>query len=142
MPACKNMATDFRVDRKILFTGPLYGKDKLEVYVDADICVLPSRYEVFGMTILEACACAKPMIATTVSGAARDIILDGYTGFLIQPDNVLELADVVVRVLENEAQSKKMGIRARNHVMKTFSIENVVGKLENVYREILSGTFS
>lgn len=139
LSTCKEIATEFGVERKILFVAPLYGKDKLEVYVDADVCVFPSRYEIFGMTILEACACAKPVIATEVSGAARDAILDGYTGFLVQTDNVLELADVLRYLLTNQVESEKIGVRARERVMKMFSIQSVVDEIENVYKGILCG---
>jgi len=133
----KELATQLGVERKILFTGPLYGRDKLEVYVDADMFVLPSRYEIFGMTILEACACAKPVVATDVCGAARGIIMNGSTGFLVQPENVLELTEALRRLLTNEAESKKMGMQARERVMNMFSIQNVVVKIENLYKEIL-----
>jgi len=137
LPACKELATQFGVDRKILFSGPLYGKDKLEVYVDADVCVLPSRYEIFGMTILEACACARPVVATNVCGAALDVITNRRTGFLVQPENVLELTEALRHLLTNEAESKKMGMQARERVMSMFSIQNVVAKIENLYKEIL-----
>jgi len=68
--------------------------------------------------------------------------IDGYTGFLVQPDDVLELADVIAHLLTNEAESKEIGMRARERVMKMFSIESIVDKLENMYKEILSSAIS
>ena len=121
---------------KVIFTGPLYGLDKIEAYVDSEIYVLPSRYEIFGMTILEACACAKPIIATKVGGVALDVIINGYTGLLVQPDNVLELGDALKYLLINEDRAKKMGMQARERVIKTYSIETCVKKIENLYNEI------
>ena len=137
LSACKELATQLRVEEKILFLGPLYGSAKLEAYVDADACAVPSKYEIFGMTILEACACAKPVVATNVCGAALDIITNGHTGFLVQPENVHELTEAIKHILTNEAESRKMGMQAREHVMNMFSIESIVVKLENLYKEIL-----
>lgn len=126
-----------KIEGNVLVTGPLYGKGKLEAYIDADVYVLPSRYEIFGMTILEACACAKPVVATKVSGAALDIILNGHTGFLVQPEKVPELTEALIHLLTNEDKAKKMGMQAKERAAKMFSIETVVDKIENLYKEIL-----
>jgi len=137
LSSCKELAIRLGVEKKILFTGPLYGGEKLQVYVDADVFVSPSRYEVFGMTVLEACACAKSVVATNVAAAAQGIIINGRTGFLVQPENVLELAEALGYLLTNEAESLKMGMQAREDVMNMFSVQGVVDKMENLYEKIL-----
>ena len=127
---------NLKIENDVLITGPLYGRDKIEAYVDADIYVLPSRYEIFGMTILEVAACARPIVATDVSGAAPNIVLNGQTGFLVRPNSVLELTESLEYLLNNDDKSKKMGEQARERVVKLFSIQNTVAKIENLYSEI------
>jgi len=125
-----------KIENKALILNPLYGREKLEAYVDADIFVLPSRYEIFGMTILEAAACSKPLIATEISGAALDIVLSGQTGFLIKPDDVFELTRSMNFLLTDSNVARRMGKRARQRVMEFFSIETSVAKVENLYMSI------
>lgn len=120
----------------ILLTGPLYGKDKIEAYVDADFFVLPSRYETFPNVILEAYACSKPVIASNVE-SIPDIVLHGKTGLLFQAGNIQELAKAIIYMLIHPEEAEKMGREARKLVEEKFSLEKVVGSLEAFYEKIL-----
>ncbi|GAI33437.1 unnamed protein product, partial [marine sediment metagenome] len=71
LPALKKLVKELMIEEKVLFTGPLFGKEKLEAYVDADVYVLPSSYEIFGLTVLEACACGTPVVVTEACGLAN-----------------------------------------------------------------------
>lgn len=136
---CKVLVKKFHIENEVLFVGPLYARDKLEAYVDADVYVLPSRYETFPMSILEACACAKSVVATKV-GAMADIIVNGRTGLLVQPNNVSELTGAIKHLLIDEEKAKKIGFRARERMANVFSIENIVNKLETLYEEIYTSS--
>jgi len=125
------------VSKRVLFTGPLYGRDKLEAYVDSEFYVLPSRYETFPMTILEAYACGKPVIASNIGGL-RELVDDGKTGLLIDVGDVDQLARAIFSLLNNEVEIKEMGSMGRQYVKSNFSIEKVVEKLEKVYEEVSS----
>ena len=126
------------VSKYVLFTGPLYGRNKLEAYVDSEFYVLPSRYETFPMTVLEAYACGKPVIGSKVGGL-RDLIVDGKTGLLINVGDVEQLAKAILFLLNNEGEIEKMGSIGRQYVKYNFSIEKVVEKLEKVYEEVVEG---
>jgi glycosyltransferase involved in cell wall biosynthesis len=62
LEALVNQAAELDIQKKIIFTGGIYSSDKHAAYVDADVYVLPSRYEVFGLTVLEAWACGTPVL--------------------------------------------------------------------------------
>ena len=66
------------IEDSVIVTGPLYNREKLEAHVDADVCVLPSQYEVFGITLLEAAACGTPVVATRRCGISVFVTRIGY----------------------------------------------------------------
>ncbi len=94
---CKNLVKKIAIDEDVLFTGPLYNNDKLEAYVDADVCVVPSRYETFPMTLFEAYACGKPVIASKLGGL-KDLIINEATSLLVEPANAEQLAKTMLSV--------------------------------------------
>jgi glycosyltransferase involved in cell wall biosynthesis len=130
----KYLAQASDVSNSVLFVGPLYGADKLAAYVDSEAYVLPSRYETFPMTILEAYACGKPIVASRIGGL-KDLIIDGETGLLFEPGNVVQLAKSIFNLLNGDDVAKEMGSKGKNFVRQNFTIEKVVKRLEKVYEE-------
>ncbi len=125
------------VSKDVLFTGPLYGRDKLEAYVDSEFYVLPSRYETFPMAVLEAYACGKPVIACDI-GELRNLVVKGKTGLLIDVGDVDQLANAIFSLLNNERKIEEMSLMVKQYVKSNFLIEKVVEKLEKVYEEVSS----
>jgi glycosyltransferase involved in cell wall biosynthesis len=132
----KYLAQASDVSNSILFVGPLYGADKLAAYVDSEVYVLPSRYETFPMTILEAYACGKPIVASRVGGL-KDLVIDGETGLLFELGNVKQLARSIFNLLNSNDVAKEMGLKGKNFVRENFTIEKVVERLEKVYDEVV-----
>jgi glycosyltransferase involved in cell wall biosynthesis len=97
---------------------------------------LPSRYETFPMTLLEAYACGKPIVASRVSGL-KDLVKDGETGLLFEPGNVEQLAKSIFNLLNGNDAAKEMGLKGKNFVRENFTIEKVVERLEKVYEEVV-----
>jgi hypothetical protein len=87
--------------------GPLYGRDKLEAYVDSEVYVLPSVYETFPMSVLEAYACAKPVIASMVGGL-NDLVVHGETGVLFRPKSVMQLSNSLEALLNDSERAKNL----------------------------------
>lgn len=131
----KSLISSLRLENEVLLTGPLYGIDKLEAYVGSEVVVLPSRYETFPNTVLEAYACFKPVIASNI-GSLLDLVLDGKTGFLFEKGDVNELAHHLQFMLSNSSKAEMMGINARKFVEANFSIDQVVTKLEKLYNSL------
>jgi len=128
------LINNLEIEKNILITGPLYGKEKLEAYVDADVYVLPSIYETFPMSVLEAYSCGKPVIASRVGGL-KDLVIDGVTGLLFESENNEQLVESLLSILNNNARAEKMGAKGIEFVEENFTIEKVVDRLEDIYTE-------
>jgi len=131
----RQLLGSMRINDNVLLTGPLYGKDKLEAYIDADVFVVPSRYETFPNVILEAYACSKPVIASDVE-SIPDIVLHGETGLLFRAGGIEELSKMITYMISHPKEAEKMGHKARALVEEKFSIDKIVDSLENVYEKV------
>ena len=117
---------------KVRFIGPLYQRDKLEAYVDADVYVLPSRYETFPLTVLEAWACGTPLIVTDRCGISEYV---KKAGRVVEFDSV-ELYKALLSVLVDKtwrAHTSKIG---QELVRAEFSWDRIIDQLEAFYFEL------
>lgn len=101
----------------------------------ADVFILPSRYEGFGISIVEAMAAKVPVIATNLEGP-KEIIGDNDYGYLFSKNNYQELAQKIIKVLNND--QTELVEKAYDYALLNFSIENMTKKLSNVYKSILA----
>ncbi len=123
--------------RSVKIVGPLYGDEKLSAIVDSDVCVMPSRYEIWGMSALEALACGKPVVASAVGGLA-ELISNGQNGLLVSPENVGQLAGSIRYLLANLEEAKKMGENGKKMVRELYSINTTTQRIERLYGNCLS----
>ncbi len=121
------------IDKACHFLGEYPNEELPELYESADIFVAPTAYEPFGIVLIEAMACSRPVISTCVGGP-KEIIKDGETGFLIEPGNHLQLAEKIRFLLQNRGLAKEMGQKGRARVIASFTWEKVSRKIEKVYR--------
>jgi glycosyltransferase involved in cell wall biosynthesis len=125
---------------RIILTGLIEGSAKMSAYVDADCCVLPSRFEAFPMSALEACAFGKPLIGSRIEGL--DEVLDQVGGIMFTRNNVEELAECLADILLNSEKAKKIGQHSKELVEKKFTIEKVVDQIEAFYKEVINRKLS
>jgi N-acetyl-alpha-D-glucosaminyl L-malate synthase BshA len=102
----------------------------------ADLFLLPSSQESFGMAALEAMACEVPVVASRIGGLP-EVIEDGVTGFLCDLDDVDAMTDRAVAVLQDPALRRRIGTAAAQHVRTHFCDGAVVPMYEAFYREVL-----
>jgi glycosyltransferase involved in cell wall biosynthesis len=112
-----------------------FRDDVPDVLSAADVVVLPSRSEGFPLAVLEAMACGKPVIATTVGGVAEAVVAD-RTGVLIPPDHVTALSDSMARLLDADVRAA-MGAAARQRVEERFSVRAFAGAVQRLYATLL-----
>jgi glycosyltransferase involved in cell wall biosynthesis len=135
LSSLQSLAKKLGVENDVLFPGPLYEREKLEAYVDADVFVLPSkdRYESFGNVVLEALACGTPVIVTNNCGVSEWIGTD--TGCIIEYDEE-ELRGALVTLLQNERLRKKLGNNGRRLVQNEFGWDKGILRVEELYETV------
>jgi len=131
----KAQIEDLKIGERILFTGPLYEQDKLEAYVDADVYVLPSIYETFPATVLEACACGTPVIITDRCGIADFV---DKVGYVVKYDKN-QLRDAIFKILSDKGLGKRFGDRGRKMVEECFDWSTVIKQIEKLYEGVARG---
>ena len=112
--------------------------DEIPIWMNAaDLFVLPSLRESFGVVQIEAMACGKPVVASNVGGIPF-VVEEGKTGLLFESGNVEDLADKIMTILENEELREKMGEAGRERA-KEFTWDKIAERTVEVYKEILKG---
>ncbi len=139
LPVLKKIAADLNITDRILFTGPLYGMEKLAAYIDADIFVLPSVYEIFGITAAEALACGTPVVVTDRCGIA-DAVGNSQAGIVV-PHDERQLQDALIRMLDDDKIRLKYAENGISLVHREFSREQMVGKIEDIYKALPSAMY-
>lgn len=110
--------------------------DMPRVLASAHIVVLPSYREGFPKVLLEAAACARPIVATDVPGC-REIVQHGVNGLLVPPRDAKALAEAIATLTQDCAMRLRMGTCGREIVRHEFSAEQVARETLDVYRELL-----
>jgi glycosyltransferase involved in cell wall biosynthesis len=113
-----------------------HRNDMPTVLGGAALVVLPSYREGLPVSLLEAAACGKAIIATDVPGC-REVVRHRVNGLLVPPRNAIALADAVAMLLENEELRYELGRRGREIVVKEFSAAAVTGQTLALYHELL-----
>jgi N-acetyl-alpha-D-glucosaminyl L-malate synthase BshA len=102
----------------------------------ADLFLLPSQQESFGLAALEAMACGVPVIASRVGGLP-EVIDDGVDGYLKDPEDLQGMAEQALTVLGDAKLHERLAAAARRKVEEKFSADRVVPQYEAFYREVL-----
>ena len=104
----------------------------------SDVCVLSSEAEGFSNSILEYMAAAKPVVATDVGGA-REAIVEGETGFLVDAGDDEAMAGRILELLERPELARAMGARGRERVERRFSCDAQLAAVDEIYARALGG---
>ncbi|MFC2021448.1 glycosyltransferase [Chloroflexota bacterium] len=135
LPSLKKLVADLGIGSEVLLTGHLYGEDKVEAYVDADVFVLSSVYEIFGITILEALACGTPVIVTDRCGIAD--VVNGQAGLVVSYDKD-HLRDALRHMLNDDKMRQQLGERGKLLVREQFNWTKIAEQMEGVYQAVLT----
>lgn len=130
-----DLAGALGVEERVILFPPQPHARLADFYAAADILLVPSRSESFGLVGLEAQACGTPVVATAVGGL-RYVIRDGETGFLVEGDDPADHAQRVLDLLADPDEARAMGARGTAHSLR-FSWDATADELLAVYQELL-----
>jgi len=125
-----------KVQDLITFTGRVDNGRLPFFYSAADILVIPSYYEPFGLVALEGMACKVPVVASRVGGLAT-IIHEGENGFLFEPRNPLDLKEKVLQIFRSKETADRLVENAYNKVKDNFSWKEISSKIEEIYNQLI-----
>jgi glycosyltransferase involved in cell wall biosynthesis len=112
-------------------------RDIPAVLASLDISVLPSSSESLSNVILESMAAGLPVVAARVGGNP-ELVRDGETGFLVPSEDDQAFAAALQRLLENSDLRAAFGVRAKSEARSRFTLRQVCGQYEDLYRAVLS----
>ncbi len=137
----EQLVHDLGIAAQTQFVGQI-GHDLLPLYYTAaDVCVIPSHYEPFGLVAIEAMACGTPVVASAVGGL-KFTVVPGETGLLAPSQQPAEFARAIARILSDEVWARKLRRQASIRVQQNFSWSGVAARLSNLYRQLLAQSIS
>ena len=110
-------------------------QDIKKEYLDSSLFVFSSRFEGFGMVLIEAMACGLPVVSFDCKCGPKDIISHGVDGLLVETGNVQQLASSMSLLMSDANMLSKMGSEARKNVAR-FNIENIAGRWQKLFAEL------
>ena len=127
---------DLGLAERTNFPGRIDDQDLPLYYAAADICVVPSHYEPFGLVAIEAMASGTPVVASDVGGLQFTVV-DEETGLLAPPKDVPAFAHAIDRILSDPQWRNQLGKTARKRVEDKFSWQGVATQLSELYTSLL-----
>ncbi|HEY9799302.1 MAG TPA: glycosyltransferase family 1 protein [Leptolyngbyaceae cyanobacterium] len=121
----------------VSFPGRLNQDILPSYYAAADVCVVPSHYEPFGLVAIESMSSGTPVVASDVGGLQFTVISE-KTGLLAPPKDVAAFKTAIDRILLNPEWRDELGLAARRHTTEKFSWDGVAVQLDGIYNQLLT----
>lgn len=132
----KDKVENMNLQNKVVFTGYMEEKNKINLYKVADAAIFPSLYEPFGIVVLEAMAAGCPVVASDVGGIT-EIINHKTTGLKFMANSIGSLRENLISVLLDEELSEKLRTNAKLQVEEKYSWDKAARLTVDVYNEVL-----
>jgi len=132
----KELVRELELEEQVRFLGSRDREEIPRILAITDVFVLPSLWEGLPTAIIEAMAAGCPVVATAVGGTP-ELIIDGETGFLINPRDSTALAQKLKLLLQDRLLRNKMGEAGTKRAKEHFSIERMVQEYESLYKQLV-----
>lgn len=134
----EDQAQGLGIGARVTFPGWVKHEDVQALINEANVVVMPSRWEeAFGLVALEAALMERPVIATRVGGLP-EVVVDGVTGIVVEKEDSEGLAAAMGRLLRNPEEAMTMGRAARARAEDMFTLERHIDACESLYRQVTS----
>lgn len=133
-PFLEKRARGLGLEARVRFLGQ--RQDIPLLLASCDLFILPSLYEGLPLSVLEAMAAGKPVVATAIGGT-DEAVIHGETGFLVPPANPVELATVIRKVLSDKGLASRLAEAGKARAVKMFSSDAMVRGVTGVYEELI-----
>lgn len=128
--------TNFELVDFVSYKGKVQGKEKDELFVEADVFILPTEDDCFPLVLLEAMQCGLPIISTKI-GAIPEIIDDGVNGILVDAKSSHAIAQAVIYLKENPEKIDEFGRASRQKFDKEYTLEHFENRFLQVLDEVM-----
>jgi len=122
--------------KEVVFTGNIQYRDLPDYYALADMLVLPSREEVWGLVVNEAMACGTPILCSSNAGCSRDLVKDSVNGFVFQPGDVNTLAQRIEELASDAELRGSFGSSSQQIIAGGFTIKHLADGVEQAIMRV------
>jgi glycosyltransferase involved in cell wall biosynthesis len=126
----RSVTIKLKINHMVEFVGQV--ANPMPLIQSCDALVLTSKWEGFGLVLLEAMSCAKPVIATDIA-PINEVVVSGETGWLVRQDDVAELRNVLMRILQDQKALNLMGQNGFKRVTQAFQVSKMVQAYGGIY---------
>jgi len=133
--SCENLSRELHVNDHVKFLGK--QAELVDLLSAADLFLIPSQSESFGLSALEAMACEVPVISSSVGGLP-ELVVHGETGYIAEIGDIDRMAKYAVELLSNDARRDIFAKAGRRRAIENFAIEKIVTLYEQHYERILN----
>ena len=132
----KNLVSKLEIEDFTTFTGKIAYNEVPKYHNKIDISVFPSLSESFGVAVIEASSCEKPVVVSNVGGLP-EVVESNVTGIIVPAKSANEIANAIEKLIFNKELSLKMGKAGRQNVINKFNWNDNVNQMIGIYKNIL-----
>jgi glycosyltransferase involved in cell wall biosynthesis len=133
----QKMVNDLQISNKVVFTGTIPFFEVSKYHNMLSIAVFLSNSESFGVSVIEASACGKPVVVSNIGGLT-EVVEDKITGFIVPPRNPEAAANAIERLIFNKELRDNMGKEGRKRVKTLYNFNENVKTMLVIYHEVIT----
>jgi len=132
----RKLCEELQIVDNVVFKGSIPFDEIISFYQECNIFCLPSLREAFGISLLQAMSCGKPVVTTNVGGPPH-FVEDGKSGYLVPPANSDAIAEALINLLSDKEKREEMGKYNRKLCVEKYDWEKIVDEIELIYKNFV-----